>query len=351
MCTLVALPALFLRRCASGPEKAHPCIQGVSLPRLRVWARRTALDREEVRGGRRGKILEEKNFVKENLALSAQHRDINGITLSYHTWGTLTRPERTVLLVHGLTASSQEWAQLGPILGEQGWYVIAPDLRGRGLSEKPPHGYGIPYHVNDLLSLCDVLGLPTVNLVGHSLGAQIGSFFAAVHPKRLSKLVLVDAGGRVPPDALQAIASSLQRLGQVYPSLDAYLQERRQSPVHPWSPFWEVYYRYDAELHPDGTVTSRVPKAAIEEEISVNMSLNADVLLSRIQAPTLIMRAALGMLAPDRGIILTADEAERVRGIIAGSRVVEIPDTNHYTIVLSDVFTCAVLAFLAEAGI
>lgn len=189
-----------------------------------------------------------------------------------------------------------------------------------------------------------------MHLVGHSLGAQIGYFFAAIHPKRLSKLVLVDAGGRIPPDTLQAIASSLQRLGQVYPSLDAYLQERRQAPVHPWNQFWETYYRYDAEIHADRTVTSRVPKAAIEEEIAFNMSINADALSSRIQAPTLITRATLGTLAPDRGVILTAEEADRVRGIITGSRVVEIPETNHYTITLSDIFTRAVAAFLAEAS-
>ena len=35
-----------------------------------------------------------------------------------------------------LTASSQEWTLLGPALAEQGWYAIAPDLRGRGLSRE-----------------------------------------------------------------------------------------------------------------------------------------------------------------------------------------------------------------------
>lgn len=286
--------------------------------------------------------------MKESCSMSTHQLEINGITLHYQTWGEFIRPERSVLLVHGLTANSQEWSQLGPALAREGWYAIAPDLRGRGLSEKPAHGYGIPYHVNDLLSLCDALNLPTVHLIGHSLGAQVGYFFAAVHPRRLGRLVLVDAGGRIPPDALQAIAASLQRLGQVYPSLDVYLEERRQVPVHQWNPFWEAYYRYDAEVRPDGTVTSRVPKAAIEEEIAVNMSINADALLPRIQAPTLITRAPLGTLAPDRGFILTSDEAERVRDIIRGCRVVEIPGTNHYTIVLSEIFPSAVLSFLAN---
>jgi len=284
--------------------------------------------------------------MSENTTETHHFQEVNGINLHYVTWGEFTRPERAVLLVHGLTASYLEWPLLGPNFSEHGWYAIAPDLRGRGQSDKPPHGYGIPYHANDLLALCDALNLSTVHIIGHSLGAQIGYFLAAIHPRRLGKLVLIDTGGRVPADALQAIGPALERLGKTYPSLDAYLQERQQSPAHTWNSFWEAYYRYDAEVHPDGTVTSRVPKAAIEEEIMVNTSINPDVLLSRIQATTLIARAPMGTLAPDRGFLMAPDEAERVKGIIAGSRVVEIPNTNHYTIVLSEVFTSEVMSFL-----
>ncbi len=285
--------------------------------------------------------------MNTDVAKTLHFQEVNGINLHYVTWGEFTRPERAVLLVHGVTANLQQWAKFGPALAEHGWFAIAPDLRGRGQSDKPPHGYGIPYHVNDLLALCDALNLEKVQFIGHSLGAQIGYFFAAIHPKRLDRLVLVDAGARVPADALQALAPTLQRLGQVYPSIDAYLEERKQAPVYTWNAFWEEYFRYDAEIHPDGTVTSRIPRSVLEEEISVNMTINADVLLPRIQAPTLIMRAMLGTLAPDKGFILAAEEAERVQGIIKGSQVVAIPDTNHYTIGLSDVFTREVLAFLA----
>jgi pimeloyl-ACP methyl ester carboxylesterase len=288
--------------------------------------------------------------MNEDTSETPHFQEVNGINLHYVTWGEFTRPERAVLLVHGLTASHLEWPRLGPTLAERGWYAIAPDLRGRGQSDKPPHGYGIPYHANDLLALCDALNLPTVHIIGHSLGAQIGYFLAAIHPKRLGKLVLVDTGGRVPADALQAIGPALERLGKSYPSLDAYLQERQQSPAHAWNPFWEAYYRYDAQVHPDGTVTSCVPRAVIEEEIMVNTSINPDVLLSRVQARTLIAHAPLGTLAPDWGFLMTAEEAERVKGIIAGSRVVEIPSTNHYTIILSEVFTREVLSFLTAAN-
>jgi pimeloyl-ACP methyl ester carboxylesterase len=286
--------------------------------------------------------------MSASLSMIPHDLAVNGINLHYVTWGQFTGPEHAVLLTHGLTASSQEWGLLGPALAEQGWYAIAPDLRGRGLSEKPPHGYGVPYHVNDLLALCDALSLPTVQFIGHSLGAFIGIFFAAIHPQRTGKLVLIDAGGRTPDDALQAIGASLSRLGQVYPSLDAYLETRRQSPVHTWNPLWEAYYRYDALEQPDGTVVSRVSKTAIEEELIVNATINLDLLLPRIQASTLLLRAGLGTLAPDRGFILTAEEAERVQRTIPSARLATIPGTNHYTIVVSEVFLQETLAFLAE---
>jgi pimeloyl-ACP methyl ester carboxylesterase len=272
---------------------------------------------------------------------------IGSLALHFVTWGQRTQPERAVALVHGLTASHCEWVELGPALAAQGYYVIAPDLRGRGLSAKPPHGYGAVFHANDLLSLCDALNLPTVNVVGHSLGSFIAMYLAALYPSRIGKIVLVDAGGKVPADTAQAIAASVSRLGTVYPSLDAYLAVMSQLPMFEWSPFWEQYFRYDAVEHEDGTVTSRVPKAAIDEENAANFALRLDVLPEYIRKPTLILRAALGTLGPDRGIVLPVEEAERMRGLIPGSRVVVVPDTNHYTIILSPVFQQAVTAFLA----
>ena len=287
--------------------------------------------------------------MSDDQAPRAHDAGVNGISLHYATWGTYTAPERTVLLVHGITANHNTWAIAGPALAARGWYAIAPDLRGRGLSSKPPHGYGIPYHANDLLSLCDTLSLPAVHIVGHSLGAQIAIFLAALHSSRLRNVALVDAGGRLPEDALPAIAASLSRVGTSYPSVEAYLDTQRTSPVYRWNDYWERYYRYDAEQHPDGTVTSRVRKHVLTEEISVNTNVRLDALTELIQTPTLILRATVGTLAPDRGFILAPEEAERMQGIISGSRWVEVPDTNHYTIVTSDVFVREILTFLGEA--
>jgi pimeloyl-ACP methyl ester carboxylesterase len=282
------------------------------------------------------------------LAMTPHLLEANGIHLHYVTWGQFSLPERAVLLVHGLTHNHQIWSELGPALAKHGWYAIAPDLRGRGWSDKPAHGIGIPYHVNDLLALCDSLGLQRVHYIGHSLGALIGYFFAAVYPQRVSRFVAIDAGGLASPQILDILRSVLERLGQVYPSLDAYLQNMRESSsvVHPWNDFWERFYRSDAEVQRDGTVTLRAARAAIEEEMVVNATINNDVLLPVIQAPTLIMWAGQGTRQPD-WFVLSQEEAERMHRLIKDSSLEKIPDGNHYTIILSEVFTRKVLDFLA----
>ena len=262
------------------------------------------------------------------------------------TWGERASARGSVVLVHGITSSHKAFVTLGPALAARGWHVIAPDLRGRGLSSKPPHGYGIPFHANDLLALGDALDIERLNIVGHSLGAQIALYLAAMYPARAGRMVLVDAGGRLPDDSLQAVGASLARVGTVYPSLDAFLDTQRHSPVYQWNEFWEDYYRYDAEEQPNGGVASRMRRDALNEEVMVNTMIRMDEMPGLVRAPVLILRATVGTIAPDRGFILTADEAERMRGLISGSRHVDIPSTNHYTIILSDLLEREIATFL-----
>ena len=284
--------------------------------------------------------------MAESGAPSARDIEVNGLRLHFVTWGERDAGRGSVLLVHGITSSHKAWVEIGPALAARGWHVIAPDLRGRGLSDKPPHGYGIPYHADDLLSLADMLGLERITIVGHSLGAQITLFLAAQHPARVGRIALIDAGGRLPEDALAAISVSLKRLGTVYPSMDALLDTQRRSPVYQWNAMWDEYYRYDVEELPGGGVRSRVRREVVEEELSVNAMTRLEAAPEHITAPTLILRATVGTVAPDRGFILAADEAERMHRLIPGSRYVEVPDTNHYTILLSDVVLREVTAFL-----
>lgn len=284
--------------------------------------------------------------MESSIAARENNLGIGSLTLHFATWGQPTPDATAVLLVHGLTVSHMEFAELGPALAAAGHYVIAPDLRGRGLSDKPAHGYSLSIHAHDLLTLLDTLGVRTYYHVGHSLGAILGLYMSALYPQRIAKLVLIDAGGKIPDDTAQAIGASVSRLGVVYPSLDAYMGLMRQLPVVQWNPFWEQNFQYDAEVHPDGTVTSRVPKAAIEEESVALYFTRTEALPAVVRTPTLVLRAERGTLAPDRGFVLPAEEAERLVSVMPDCRLIVVPETNHYTIIEAPLVRERVIEFL-----
>jgi len=105
-------------------------------------------------------------------------------------------PGKQVLCVHGLTANCRCWDIVAACL-TPAHAVLAMDLRGRGLSDKPASGYSLQQHVRDIFFLLDDLGLEKVVLMGHSLGAYISMTFAAQHPARVDKVILVDGGGQL----------------------------------------------------------------------------------------------------------------------------------------------------------
>ena len=74
-------------------------------------------------------------------------------------------------------------------------FVVAPDLRGFNLSDKPNalKDYHIEKVTNDLKALCDHLGYGEMILIGHDWGGIIAWAFAHYHPNYLKKLILLNA--------------------------------------------------------------------------------------------------------------------------------------------------------------
>jgi pimeloyl-ACP methyl ester carboxylesterase len=100
-----------------------------------------------------------------------------------------------VVLLHGLASDSQTWDNaIGP-LAEHGLRVLAVDLIGHGRSGGSAGGYLLDDFADSLRALLDVLGVPEATVGGHSLGGAIAVHFGARYPDRLSRLVLVSAGG------------------------------------------------------------------------------------------------------------------------------------------------------------
>jgi pimeloyl-ACP methyl ester carboxylesterase len=97
-----------------------------------------------------------------------------------------------VVLLHGYGETGDMWAPLAAQL-ERGRLVIAPDLRGIGLSSPPPGGYDKKTQGEDVAKVLDALKIGKVDLVTHDIGNMVGYAFAAAHRDRVKKFVIIDA--------------------------------------------------------------------------------------------------------------------------------------------------------------
>lgn len=82
------------------------------------------------------------------------------------TWGDAAAG-KTAVLIHGVTSNAQSWVRVGPRLAEQGYYVVAPSLRGHGQSDKADGHYSLLEMAGDLAET--VPNNPEF-VIGHSFG-------------------------------------------------------------------------------------------------------------------------------------------------------------------------------------
>ncbi|HVM64264.1 MAG TPA: alpha/beta hydrolase [Acidimicrobiales bacterium] len=100
---------------------------------------------------------------------------------------------RPVLLLHGFPQSKGEWRAQLQALSAAGYRAVAPDQRGYSPGARPAgvDDYCIDHLVDDALAICDALGAPRVDVVGHDWGAIVAWVVAARHPGRVRTLTAV----------------------------------------------------------------------------------------------------------------------------------------------------------------
>ena len=255
----------------------------------------------------------------------------DGVELCLAEWPGEGPP---ILAVHGLTANCRAWDSLARKLSP-GRRILAPDLRGRGLSGRPRSGYSVEHHVRDLVAVLDHLHLNRAVVMGHSLGATIAVVMAAEHPFRVDRLILLDGAGKLPKaqmaKVVEGIKPSLERLGKTFPSFPAYLGTMKRAPFfHPWNHDLETYFQHEIEEVEDG-VRSRVHPDAIRRELEQLLRFDIAPFFSRVRCRTLILRALRGMLKED-DILLPNPAAARMLHDIRSAMLVDVEKANHYSI-------------------
>lgn len=256
-----------------------------------------------------------------------------------------------VLAVHGITGSHRTWAPVARHLGEA-VTVLAPDLRGRGESAGLAGPYGMAAHVDDTLAVLDHVGCPRAVVAGHSMGGYIVARFAATVPERISGAVLVDGGLPLPipdgvdPDVVLAavLGPSLARFEMTFPSIDAYRDYWRGHPAFapcPWTDDVAGFVDYDLgepTAGPEGAAQyrSRVSKDAVRGDGRDLFDGDAGrKALHSLPDPTVLLWAARGLQHEERPL-LPAEAIADARSLLPHLEVREVPDTNHYFILLGD---------------
>ena len=112
----------------------------------------------------------------------------NGATIHVRSGGT----GPAVVLLHGYGETGDMWAPLARDLARD-HSVIVPDLRGLGLSSKPAGGFDKKTQAEDVAGVMTALGVQQAAVVAHDIGNMVAFQFAARHPDRLRRLVLIDA--------------------------------------------------------------------------------------------------------------------------------------------------------------
>ena len=135
------------------------------------------------------------------------YAQLDNVRLHYAECGRSN--DELVLLLHGFPEFWYSWRHQLPVLGHK-FHVVAPDLRGYNLSDKPSRveDYRIDVLVEDVVGLVKYFGAAKAAIVGHDWGAGIAWAVALIHPERVSKV----AAMQVPPAAAWRANMSLQQL-------------------------------------------------------------------------------------------------------------------------------------------
>lgn len=272
----------------------------------------------------------------------------DGLRLHYVEWGAPSAP--ALVALHGLRSFAYTWEPVALPLADR-FRVVAPDQRGRGLSDwDPQRRYHAAEYVRDLEALVDHLGLERFVLIGHSMGGANAFIYAAKHAHRVAGLVIEDMGPGA--SAGSAGAERIRRELLDTPDEFAGVDEaaafwRRQRPGipehavlarvrHSMKPAGDgrLVWRHDAK----GIAQARL--GATPEQL-VDLWPHVDA----IEVPTLVLRGARSDFLSAQ----TAEEMARRNPFIACH---EVPGASHY--VHDDNlagFEAALHAFLDSAGL
>ena len=236
----------------------------------------------------------------------------------------LGQGKSSLVLIHGFGENNYSWADISERITST-HRVFAVDLRGHGDSDWDPHGaYTLEKFVSDLTAIADRLAIGPFALAGHSLGADVALQVAALRPRQVTKLILVEFSlGGVPTDVLEFVLEQFNAQFRTYDSiLDYYALLERQRPLADPGALRQ-YCENSVRLRPGGYEVKCDPTLRHLWEVGEGPSLSDHrKAISRLACPVLLLRGS-------GSAILTSAATRQINELAPQAQWQQVPGAGH----------------------
>jgi esterase len=247
---------------------------------------------------------------------------LHGQRFHYTEWGEASAP--AVVFLHGVTGHARSWDREAAALASHD-RVLALDQRGHGDSDPAPDGdYTVATMAGDLAAFVDALDLRRFRLVGLSLGGRVAIAYAADHPARVERLIVVDIGPEVAAAGRQRVFGAMAQSPERFAAMEEAVAYVRAANPRYTEALVRERVRHGLRPLPDGGFTWKYDRA-LREQIRLGLLRDAIDLWPRwaaLRCPTLLVRGA-------ESDILSSETAKRMLQTLPAARLVEVPGAGH----------------------
>jgi pimeloyl-ACP methyl ester carboxylesterase len=218
-----------------------------------------------------------------------------------------------LLLLHRVGLSSDEYAEMMPILGRT-FRVIAMDILGCGESDQPPNEPKFVDYVRNVEHFLAALKIQKTNVFGHLLGGSIAVDMAATHPEMINKMVLWDCA-YVDPEVLKQDQSKFHNKRMEFKEDGSHLTDLWKSISPKTLNNLEIVQRLAVDYLRSGLGTRA------EDSHRALVAYNIEPKLRRIKCPTLLLYTQVSVFL---------QRLEAAKKLIPGCQTRIIGDTLPY---------------------
>lgn len=224
---------------------------------------------------------------------------------------------KPLVILHGLFGSSDNWQSMANRFSVD-FEVITPDLRNHGQS---PHDPDISYELmaGDLGRLIQSLNLPTLNLIGHSLGGKVAMQYALTYPQKVEKLVIVDIAPRHYAVGHDQYVSSLLKLNLDQYKLREDIDQTLASDIP--EPVIRQFLMKNLKRNPAGGFSWKLNLISIRD--------NLQRLGNEITSVSSFGGPSLFMIGADSDYV-SPEDYPGIRKLFPASRISVFADTGHW---------------------